>query len=149
MIIFGYNSIFYFSSGLTTILRSEAGGQSDRFGPTEDIELQQNYHNNAHWLHPPEAALPSNFVAYYDATSLYPSSGELIFVDCQSEREGRGGGVQEKQKTPPHPPLPAPPPPPPPPPTPPGPPTPKRKGIPTRQSTSSPPPFPFPPPSFP
>jgi hypothetical protein len=101
VIIFGYNSIFYFSSGLTTILRSEAGGQSDRFGPTEDIELQQNYHNNAHWLHPPEAALPSNFVAYYDATSLYPSSGELIFVDCQSEREGRGEGKKERNPYPP------------------------------------------------
>ena len=121
MIIFGYNSIFYFSSGLTTILRSEAGGQSDRFGPTEDIELQQNYHNNAHWLHPPEAALPSNFVAYYDATSLYPSSGELIFVDCQSEREGRGRGkrkgIPTRQSTSSPPPFPL--------------------------------PFPFPPPSFP
>ncbi len=121
MIIFGYNSIFYFSSGLTTILRSEAGGQSDRFGPTEDIELQQNYHNNAHWLHPPEAALPSNFVAYYDATSLYPSSGELIFVDCQSEREGRGEGKRERN---PYPPV-------------------------NQFPSPLPLPFPFPPPSFP
>jgi len=69
---------YTFFSGLTTILRSEAGGQSDRFGhDDDDDDLQRNYHNNAHWLHPPELAQPSNFVAYYDATSLYPSSGEL------------------------------------------------------------------------
>ncbi len=89
---------YTFFSGLTTILRSEAGGQSDRFGhDDDDDDLQRNYHNNAHWLHPSKLAQPSNFVAYYDATSLYPSSGEL------TKEKGRGGGGKEKGN--PHPPV--------------------------------------------
>jgi hypothetical protein len=81
--------------------------------------LQRNYHNNAHWLHPPELAQPSNFVAYYDATSLYPSSGEL------TKEIGRGGGGGKEKGNPhpqvnhsPPPPLPSPPSPFPPPPSP-------------------------------
>ena len=63
-------TLFSFS-GLCSIFRSEAGGQADRFAEGEEEGL--NYGNNAHWLDNGEA---SNFVAYYDATSLYPSSGE-------------------------------------------------------------------------
>jgi hypothetical protein len=81
-------------------LRSEAGGQTDRFGSIDDDDdddddddeprvkkskqqqqqQQQNYHNNAHWLQPPSLARPSNYVAYYDAAALYPSSGKLSFL---------------------------------------------------------------------
>ena len=117
----------FFSSGLCTILRPEAGGQhlfTKTRGSNQDDEVEdddENYMNNAHWL--PELLeeralrrsqaremeqqqqqpanpygpsspeeLPdfgdierdehlrepdqSNFVQYYDATSLYPSSGE-------------------------------------------------------------------------
>jgi len=111
---------YSFFSGLTTILRSEAGGQSDRFGhDDDDDDLQRNYHNNAHWLHPSKLAQPSNFVAYYDATSLYPSSGEL------TKEIGRGGGGGKEKVNPhpqvnhaPPPPVPSPPSPVPPPPSP-------------------------------
>ena len=64
------NDAFFSLSGLCSIFRSEAGGQADRFAEGEE---GLNYRNNAHWLDNGE---PSNFVAYYDATSLYPSSGE-------------------------------------------------------------------------
>ena len=71
-------------------MRSEAGGQTDRFGSVDDDDddddddepprakksKQQNYHNNAHWLQPPSLSEPSNYVAYYDAAALYPSSGK-------------------------------------------------------------------------
>jgi len=36
---------------------------------------------------------PSNFVAYYDATSLYPSSGEFV----KAKRGGGGGRGKEKE----------------------------------------------------
>ena len=83
--IFIYSSrcfcLFLLCSGLCTIFRSEAGGQTERFDE-EDVDKTRNYHNNAHWLKDDNDSTdggggqPSNFVAYYDATSLYPSSGE-------------------------------------------------------------------------
>ena len=75
--------------GLCTILRTAAGGQNK----IEDFDVPE-YGNNFHWLQqqqPPEAidddddadaaASPgnSNYVCYYDAASLYPSSGEFSF----------------------------------------------------------------------
>jgi len=70
--------------GLCTILRSEAGGQTDLEEPTAHANATDNraYKNNAHWLSSAAAdggddeGQPSNFVAYYDAASLYPTSGE-------------------------------------------------------------------------
>ena len=64
--------------GLCSIFRGEAGGQSERFANNDDevdYEAVRNYHNNAHWLPDGQA---SNYVAYYDATSLYPSSGKFF-----------------------------------------------------------------------
>ena len=90
--------------GLCSVYRTVAGGQGDGarpwfFAPDEknrrdpaepgDGEVDDNdavdedfssaYSNNAHWL-PQEGSSrggPSRFVGYYDAASLYPSSGEL------------------------------------------------------------------------
>jgi len=68
------NAPFDFFSGLCSIFRSEAGGQTERFdGVDANDPMRAHYRNNSHWLKDGEA---SNFVAYYDATSLYPSSGE-------------------------------------------------------------------------
>jgi hypothetical protein len=94
---------FFSLSGLCSIFRSEAGGQADRFDSAEAAADQDlNYRNNAHWLNNGE---PSNFVAYYDATSLYPSSGEFV-----KAKRGGGGGRERKRKSqpaqstfPPHP----------------------------------------------
>jgi hypothetical protein len=39
------------------------------------------YKNNSHWVLPDGgAAEDSNYVCYYDAASLYPSSGKTKFV---------------------------------------------------------------------
>ena len=38
------------------------------------------YKNNSHWVLPEGAAEDSNYVCYYDAASLYPSSGKTKFV---------------------------------------------------------------------
>ena len=60
------------SSGLCVVARSEAGTF-----PTNPEDTQALLHNS-HWL-PSEpsdqSGLPSRHVAYYDAASLYPSSG--------------------------------------------------------------------------
>lgn len=66
---------FHFARGLCSVYRSEAGqivGQEDDFCR----------HNNSHWLPRSEDGRdfqprPSRTVAYYDAASLYPSSGEF------------------------------------------------------------------------
>ena len=83
---------FFSLSGLCSIFRSEAGGQADRFDSAEAEAADQdlNYRNNSHWLNNGE---PSNFVAYYDATSLYPSSGEFV----KAKRGGEGGKGKEKE----------------------------------------------------
>jgi len=52
-------------------LRSEAGGQTDLEETNVDVTVNRAYKNNAHWL--PQGQ-NSNFVAYYDAASLYPTS---------------------------------------------------------------------------
>jgi hypothetical protein len=81
---------FFSLSGLCSIFRSEAGGQADRFDSAAEADQDLNYRNNAHWLNNGE---PSNFVAYYDATSLYPSSGEFV----KAKRGGGGGKGKEKE----------------------------------------------------
>ena len=79
---------FYFFSGLCTILRSEAGGQEERF-EGETSAAAGDYCNNAHWLGETNAQA-SNYVAYYDATSLYPSSGKyILFLMQEKERKGK------------------------------------------------------------
>ena len=53
----------------------EVGGDDD----DDDEDFSSAYSNNAHWL-PQEGSSrggPSRFVGYYDAASLYPSSGEI------------------------------------------------------------------------
>ena len=55
--------------GLCTILRSAAGGQDC----VQDFD-DDDYKNNSHWLSDGDN---SNYVGYYDAASLYPSSGEF------------------------------------------------------------------------
>ena len=69
--------------GLTSVFRSAAGGQD----ATPDAP--DAYRNNAHWLYPGEAG-PSNHVAYLDAASLYPSSGESPTPRPPPARQGRG-----------------------------------------------------------
>ena len=60
-------------------------------GPHDHDPDSAHYLNNSHWLPPfnegdPSAAAegsfaaPSNYVLYYDAASLYPSSGNFIFL---------------------------------------------------------------------
>lgn len=41
----------------------------------DDFDVPE-YKNNSHWLPAAEAADDSNYVCYYDAASLYPSSGK-------------------------------------------------------------------------
>ena len=60
--------------------RSKAGGQDledeegvDVDGDDDDTEI--NYRNNSHWKRAADCGL-SNYVSYYDAASLYPSSGK-------------------------------------------------------------------------
>ena len=40
---------------------------------------EQDHHHNSHWL-PAGTAAPSRYVAYYDAASLYPSSGKSSLI---------------------------------------------------------------------
>lgn len=63
-------AFFVSRRGLCTILRSAAGGQDTVAGWD-----RESYRNNAHWLRP-ELSGDSNYACYYDAASLYPSSGE-------------------------------------------------------------------------
>lgn len=62
-----FNYFFYTHSGLTSVYRHQAGHVPD---DDNDVDM---YGNNQHWLH--EASQPSNVCAYYDAASLYPTSG--------------------------------------------------------------------------
>jgi len=61
-------------SGLCTVVRSEAGNLSDN--PRQD---ERAYLNNQHIFDVSQPGIlggPSNHVGYYDAASLYPSSGK-------------------------------------------------------------------------
>jgi len=70
---FNLKRIYIFSSGLCTILRSEAGGQEEAVaGGCEDDPA---YRNNAHFLD--DGGL-SNHVGYYDA--LPPPSPPCLFL---------------------------------------------------------------------
>jgi hypothetical protein len=70
-------------SGLTSVYRSKAGGQDledddeDEEGAVDgdDDDTEINYRNNSHWKRAADCGL-SNYVSYYDAASLYPSSGK-------------------------------------------------------------------------
>ena len=61
--------------------RSKAGGQDledddeDEEGVVDDDDTEINYRNNSHWKRAADCGL-SNYVSYYDAASLYPSSGK-------------------------------------------------------------------------
>ncbi len=62
--------------------RSKAGGQDleddDEDGAVvdgDDDDTEINYRNNSHWKRAANCGL-SNYVSYYDAASLYPSSGK-------------------------------------------------------------------------
>jgi hypothetical protein len=64
------------------VYRSKAGGQDledddddkdEDGGDDDDTEI--NYRNNSHWKRAADCGL-SNYVSYYDAASLYPSSGK-------------------------------------------------------------------------
>ena len=57
----------------------DADVDADNVDDSESDEDDENYKNNSHLLSDVDGdPLPqrSNFVSYYDATSLYPSSGE-------------------------------------------------------------------------
>jgi hypothetical protein len=62
------------------VYRSKAGGQDledddeDEEG-VDDDDTEINYRNNSHWKRAADCGL-SNYVSYYDAASLYPSSGK-------------------------------------------------------------------------
>jgi hypothetical protein len=43
----------------------------------DDDDDEINYRNNSHWKKANQCGL-SNYVSYYDAASLYPSSGNNI-----------------------------------------------------------------------
>jgi predicted permease len=45
----------------------------------DDDEDEVNYRNNSHWKKASTCGL-SNYVSYYDAASLYPSSGITIII---------------------------------------------------------------------
>ena len=75
--------------GLCTILRSEAGGQTDLEETNVDVTVNRAYKNNAHWL--PQGQ-NSNFVAYYDAASLYPTSGKHHQQHKALSSAGKAGG---------------------------------------------------------
>ena len=62
--------------------RSKAGGQDleddedeDSAVDGDDDDTKINYRNNSHWKRAADCGL-SNYVSYYDAASLYPSSGK-------------------------------------------------------------------------
>ena len=60
--------------GLCSIFRRQAG-QMFEDGKTDEINCNKNeYCNNTHWLQGDSDK--SKYVGYYDATSLYPSSGK-------------------------------------------------------------------------
>ena len=64
--------------------RSKAGGQDleddvDDDVVVDDYEDEVNYRNNSHWKKASTCGL-SNYVSYYDAASLYPSSGIIIII---------------------------------------------------------------------
>jgi len=69
-------------------LRSEAGGQTDLEETNVDA-VNRAYKNNAHWLPQGQA---SNFVAYYDAASLYPTSGKHHQQHKSLSSAGKAGG---------------------------------------------------------
>ena len=75
--------------GLCQVLRTEAGNADD------DDDDEPEYRNNAHWLPRSSCPGPSSKVAYYDAASLYPSSGEpaapLGRVDASGPSPGAPG----------------------------------------------------------
>ncbi len=60
--------------------RSKAGGQdledADNNEDDDDDDDEINYRNNSHWKNASTCGL-SNYVSYYDAASLYPSSGTI------------------------------------------------------------------------
>ena len=56
----------FFFRGLCAVYRSQAGRS-----PESGAESK---HHNGHWLSGSRG--PSNYVGYYDAASLYPSSSE-------------------------------------------------------------------------
>ena len=65
---------YFLSRGLCTVARSEAG-----LTQTGESGIP----HQSHWLGkevPGEPGQPSRSVAYYDAASLYPSSGAFIFI---------------------------------------------------------------------
>ena len=67
--------------GLCTILRGAAGGQDC----VQDFD-NDDYKNNSHWLSDGEN---SNYVGYYDAASLYPSSGDFkLGISVRPARAG-------------------------------------------------------------
>ena len=76
--------------GLCAVYRTAAGKPPSDFdneeAPHPAPEDQPGYRNNAHWLLTSSGedrsaqfnSMPSKTVAYYDAASLYPSSGEPV-----------------------------------------------------------------------
>ncbi len=77
-----------FFRGLTSVYRSKAGGQDledadntnvDDDDDDDDDDDEINYRNNSHWKKASMCSL-SNYVSYYDAASLYPSSGTIHII---------------------------------------------------------------------
>jgi hypothetical protein len=77
--------------GLTSVYRSKAGGQDledaaaaadDDDDDDDDNDDEINYRNNSHWKKASMCCL-SNYVSYYDAASLYPSSGTIQYNTIQ------------------------------------------------------------------
>ncbi len=69
--------------------RSKAGGQDledddDDVVDVDDDEDEVNYRNNSHWKKASTCGL-SNYVSYYDAALLYPSSG-ILFIFYFTQR---------------------------------------------------------------
>ena len=73
--------------GLTTVYRSRAGIGSANYNTTDASDV--HYNCNAHLI---DGGQKSRFLGYYDANSLYPSSGELFCPAHLVVRVGKGSG---------------------------------------------------------
>ncbi len=76
-----------FFRGLRSVYRSKAGGQdledanntNDNDDDDDNDDDEINYRNNSHWKKASICGL-SNYVSYYDAALLYPSSGTIHII---------------------------------------------------------------------
>lgn len=59
----------------------------------------EDHAHNSHWLEEGEGG-PSRFVAYYDAASLYPSSGKRALLSIPPRREPSKASIEADPRYP-------------------------------------------------